>query len=291
MAVNVFKKININISPTSKEKSIEWELDNRFTPTSGQYTFYVDYARSGGDWIRLNSTSPVINQNFYTDTTEYKYGTVNDLYYRVEMVDGSSSYYSSPASATGELSSRDFNILRELLRQEYIRLSKSAGIDGYILRKRHWGLACTQCTDYDLSNESTNPDCSYCYGTGVLYGYYSSIPMYMDLAAQFKSQLESKIPTGVEDNIIKQGRCVAYPQIYSGDIWIASKTDTRYVIRVVETAASIKETPAVYNVVLAEIPADRIEYSIPLQTTTSSSSSGSSDITQSWRTVSTDFLD
>jgi len=105
-----------------------------------------------------------------------------------------------------------------------------------------------------------------------------------------QSQIEMKSPTGVEDNIIRQGRCIAYPIISSYDIWVADDTDTRYIIRTVKTVAELKERPVIYTISLHEIPAGQIEYSVPLQAS-SSSSSGAAETDASWRAANDDFLE
>ena len=73
----VFKNVEVYISPTNKNKLISWELDSRFTPDSGQFTFYVEAGYSAGSWTRLNPNNPVINQAYYTDSTSWKYGLIN----------------------------------------------------------------------------------------------------------------------------------------------------------------------------------------------------------------------
>jgi hypothetical protein len=289
MAV-VFKRVTVSISPDDKSKLVEWELDNRFTPTSGAYTFYVERAYSAGSWTRLNPSSPVTNQNYYSDSTEYKYGLINNNAYRVVLVDGSETYISTPAFSNGYLTWNELKILRSILRQEYKRLtSLPVGIDGWLLRRRHWGTACTACTDFDLSNAVVNSSCTTCYGTGIVGGYYNAYAYYMEFVKGEKSELTEKPPFGTEDNIVRQGRGVAYPLITGYDIWVSAKTDDRYLIRTVQTVAEMKETPVIYAFSLHELPADRIEYSIPLEQSTSSGSGD--EIDQSWRISGNNFLD
>jgi len=287
----VFKDVTVYVSPTSKSKLISWELDRRFVPTSGQFTFYVESGYAAGSWTRLNPTSPVIDQSYYTDATTNKYGLINNIYYRVILVDGDSEYISTPQSVTGVLTLRESAILRNLLRQQYLRLTNlHAGVQGWLLRRRHWGTRCTVCTDFDLENQVSNPNCTTCYGTGIVYGYYNAYPFWMEFVGGMQSQIEMKSPTGVEDNIIRQGRCIAYPIISSYDIWVADDTDTRYIIRTVKTVAELKERPVIYTISLHEIPAGQIEYSVPLQAS-SSSSSGAAETDASWRAANDDFLE
>ncbi len=284
---DIFKNISVVLSPQTKYSLVSWDLDPRFSPESGTYTFYVEAGYSAGNWTRLNST-PIINQAYYLDTTSYKYGLIDNVYYRIVLIDNSAEYISVPENASGNLTTREFRIVKNILRQEYERLI-DIGVSGWLLRRRHWGTVCASCKDFDLEHQVSKPNCFTCYGTGIVDGYYNAYPYYIEFLGGSKSQIELKPPFGVEDTILRQGRCVSYPLISSFDIWVAANTDTRYIIRTVQTIAELKERPVIYTVALNEIPAGQIEYSIPLQTS-ESSSSGIESLDQSWRTDSSDFL-
>jgi len=283
---NIFKIVNVQLSPTTKETLISWELDPKFSLVSASYIFYVEVAYSAGTWTRLNSTSPVTNQAYYTDTTSYRSGLINNIFYRVILVDGGTTYTSVPVSVIGDLTLIGFRLLKNILRQEYKRLTDAyAGASGWLLRRRHWGTACTVCTDFDLETQVVDDNCSTCYGTGIEGGYYNAYPLYIEFIPDKKSTIDFNTKTGTEEIIIRNVRCIAYPMITPYDIWIYSDSDVRYIIRSMSTIAELQGKDIVYSLELHEIPYGQVEYDIPLTTTSSSSSGGGGDEDETWRTA------
>lgn len=257
-----FDRIFVTAAPNGA-KVIEWRLNRCFPIPVGVPEFYVEFARSAGEWERLNPDMPEVNSCVYVDPVKRRCGYDNNVFYRVVMDINGVEYNSKPEPTLGVWNRHDWLHAREVVRKEYLRLKKYVGTAGYLLRKREHGAPCTDCRDFD-TEESVSTKCPNCYGTGIIGGYYDGIPYYMDLSGT-SSQRDVQSPFGEIDNRRRSARGVAYPMVTTYDLWIDGDKNKRYVIRQVETSVEIKGRPLVYNFELRELPANAIEYDVPLE--------------------------
>jgi hypothetical protein len=257
-----FERIFVTAAPNGA-KVIEWKLNKCFPIPAGTPEFYIEFARSAGEWTRLNPDDPEVNICVFVDPEARRCGYDNNAYYRVVMSVGGNEYHSKPEPTLGVWNRRDWLIARDVVRKEYLRLKRYVAAPGWLLRKREHGIPCTECLDYD-TEETVSSKCTKCYGTGILGGYYDAIPYYVDLSGT-ASKRDVQIPFGEIDNRRRSARGVAYPMILTYDLWIDADKNKRYVIRQVDTAVELKGKPLVYILELRELPANALEYSIPLQ--------------------------
>jgi hypothetical protein len=279
--MSAFSIIRIYVDPVDRSKLIEWSLSPEFCPVTGDLDFYVEVARAAEDWTRLNA-SPIQNDNTYTDTNVYNYDLKNNLYYRVVMVREGVSYTSDPYSILSGLSLYEYKVGQMVMKKELERYKEeAAGTEGYLLKRRVWGDACTTCKDYDL-DAVVNARCSLCYGTGIIGGYFNGLPYYMAFAPGVTDKTELKDGFGEEDVRPSQARCIAYPVVAPYDMWVNKHTNQRYIIRQVQTVAEIKSVPLIYKAVLMEILPTRPEFTVPI-----SGNEIESDTPDSWRSALT----
>jgi hypothetical protein len=257
-----FDRVYVTAAPNGT-KVIEWRLNTCFPIPYGTPEFYIEFARSAGEWERLNEDEPVVNSCVYVDPEKRRCGYDNNVYYRVVMVVGGETYNSKPERTIGVWNKHDWLIARDVVRKEYLRLKRYVGTFGYLLRKREHGVPCTDCQDFD-TEETISANCGGCFGTGIIGGYYDAIPYYVDLSGT-ASQRDVQSPFGDVDNRRRSARAVAYPMVTTYDLWIDADKNKRYVIRQVEMSVEIKGRPLVYNFELRELPANAIEYQIPLE--------------------------
>ena len=260
-----FKRVEVYVTPAN-ETIIQWWLDRCFPMESRVPVFYVEVARAGGEWYRLNPDAPVEDHCVYVDRNKYRCGKDNDVFYRVIAYDGESEYTSTPEATLGVWSKRDYLIARDVVRQEYLMLQKYTGVFGYLLKRRTHGVPCqnSTCLDHDLKIPAST-SCPECYGTGFQNGYYNGIPYYIDLST-FTSKKDTQDPIGTIDPRVRLGRAVAYPRVDEYDIWVDGDKNKRYVIRgEVERLVEIKGKPLVYKLRLNELAADANEFQIPLE--------------------------
>lgn len=242
---------------------IEWRLnkDYRFEGTS--LVFYIEYAYAVDGWTRLNPDEPVVNECIYVDTNQYRCAVSNDVYYRVVAYDGIREYNSRPISTLGVLTERDWLIVRDVVRKEYLRLKKYVGTFGYLLKRREHGIPCHVCLEYDVE-EVVDSRCPVCYGTGIIGGYYNALPYWVDQSGT-TTRKDVKQPLGMVDNKVRVTRTVAYPRLDTYDMWVDGDKNKRYKFREVSSEVELKGTPIVYISKMHEIPAANIEYEVPLE--------------------------
>ena len=267
MSVPVFDTVTVTVGPEGS-KLVEWRLNPYAYRTGAALQFYVETARPGGEWTRLNPDEPLTDVCYYTDTTRYRWGVANDFYYRVVAVDGTTEHASQPASAMGALSRHDRLIAKEILRQEYVRMRAGAGIAGYLLLRREHGDACPECLDFD-TEDPVNSLCSYCYGTGVRYGYYNAYyPYYVSRMQGPRSAKDVKEPHATEDIKGWTARALAYPRLEPYSVWVEGTTNRRFIIRTVAVAAAVGSTPLVYTLGMLQEATTSIVYQVPMEQTT-----------------------
>ena len=256
-----FKDVTVSVAP-DKSKIIQWNIDHRFRFDNDVVGFHVDISR-GGEWFRLTET-PVVDMCLYVDQDRYRCGLRNDIFYRVVAVDTLDVEYKSKPVNIFHCwkDSAQWRIARDILRKEYLRLQKlPTGTEGYLLKARQHGPKCTECLDHDLQ-ESIVECCGNCFGTGFKGGYYDAIPFWLDLSGT--SSQENKTSTfGVVNNKKRIARAVAYPLVSEYDIWVATKTNQRFIINKVESTGETLIIPLIYRLTISELVQSDEAYNIP----------------------------
>ena len=255
-----FLSVEVYIVP-GNQKIIEWRLNPHFRFKALPIVFFVEWARAGGEWTRLNPDNPV-DSCLYLDENNYRCSVVNDVYYRVVAYDGVDEYNSKPAHTFGVLDAESWLIARDIIRKEYLRLKKYVGTPGYILKKRNHGPRCDACADFD-TEEIIDTTCEDCFGTGFLQGYYDAIPYYFDLTG-VTSTKDVALPFSVVDDKARQARGVAYPRLDTYDLWVTADSNRRFILRRVAEVVALRGVPLVYQVEMRRVPATSPVYQVPL---------------------------
>jgi len=255
--MNPIKRTRVTITPEGY-KLISWELTNYI----GSPAFYLDWARSGGDWTEV--AGPLANVCSYTDEEKYNWNKDRDLYYRIRFTDSAGEHVGEPARAgDGFLNKHDWLIFRETMRKECLLLSKYTGMMGEFLRRKHWGVKCPVCLDYD-TEDIVNGSCPTCLGTGFVGGYYESIKM--PVSEQELAKINKNVMKGLgtmDDKSIVV-RALAVPVQDSMDLWVNSANNDRYVIRNIITVVSFKGIPITVLLKLQKLPYTDIVYETPV---------------------------
>jgi len=181
----------------------------------------------------------------------------------VRMVTGTGAiYYSTAARADGGLPWDQYVTAREIIRKEYLRLTKQVGVRGCLFRRRDWGDLC-DCVDYD-TGEPAEPHCSECYGTGIMEGYYSPWAYWLDINNE-SQKLSRDDSRGMVGDIEVTARAVAYPYPQTNDVWVSTETDRRYFVQAVQVSASVRHKPLILKLQLGLAPETDIVYNLDLE--------------------------
>ena len=258
-----FNEVYVSVAPDTS-KLIQWVMNPIFNALDTVTGFHVDISR-GGEWSRL-TTALITDMCLYIDENNYRCGLSADIYYRVVAVDASGNEYKSPATNLFQCwkDKHQWLVARAILRKESLRLrTLPTGVEGMLLKRREHGPKCTACTDHD-TGDIVADCCAACFGTGFLGGYYNAIPYWLDLSGTASE--EKKTNTfAVVNNKQRVARGVAFPLVREYDVWVASKSNLRFIINKVESTGETLILPLVYRLSIAELPQSSTAYTVPLE--------------------------
>jgi hypothetical protein len=238
-----------------------WEVNPLFEPASPA-VFRLYQSRSGvGDWIAIGTAEDTY---MFLDENQWKYGKAPRWHYKVTVEDAEGSVYEScTAQVLGNLPQRDSAILKEMIRKETLRLTGYSGTCGWVFKKRRWGTKCPECLDYD-TGEIVNANCDTCLGTGWVGGYFSGVQYWFaDSIPGIKRRTQThESGQGVTGDRTWAARGLNCPWLDTGDVWINSCTDERFIVQSVQEIA-YRSIPFVFDPVeLRLAPATDIVYNI-----------------------------
>lgn len=269
----VFQSVTVVRSPADKSFLITWWIRPQFHPESATPEFYIDVARSGGTWTRLNPAAPVTGDNTYTVAAAdgQMLSMKRDIFFRVIMDDNGTEYESVPAGLYGSLTEDERRQCVEIQRLHYTQLLKGGGISGWLLRRKEWGTACT-CVDPDT--QAAVNGCPLCYGTGVDGGFYDPYPFYLSLEEESPSKEVATGDTGVSAEKKQVAMAVNYPAVFPGDLWIDGYTDERYIVEETTAVARVKNVDIVLRMALARLHPLRPENNVTVAATAATGATG-----------------
>ena len=267
--IPVFTRIDIAIR-TLGDSIIAWELHPMFKAKQ-PFTFTVQASRSGvGDWVDV---AVVIDTCIAVDPNRWLYGVAPHLWYKVILTDDDGHTYDSAVKQmVADFNRHDLCILHDILRKENLRNTKYAGQHGFLLKRRRWGEACPACLDWDTDEVKTG-HCVTCYGTGFVGGYFVPIhywvsPSEAGVGRRTTTNTEGQ---GVIEDRIRRVRGTNCPWLDTGDVWIESNSDQRYIVQAVKSI-TLRDLPVIFDPIeLRLAPATDVVYTLPLVLTSSSS--------------------
>ena len=259
----IFDRIYIN-STLPVGQNISWKMAKNFQGVFPLH-FYVDVAPIGSeDWTTLNKV-PVIDDCSYFDPNKYNYSVSVDQTYRIRVVDGDDNvFYSNPQHPLGNWSKRDYLLAKEMMRKEYLELTKFTGVKGTLLKRRQWGPRCPRCLDPD-TDAVTDNKCFICYGTAFIGGYFMGIEYWVKLSNLKRNKDVTDV--AITDPFNRLGRSVAYPYLDTKDVWVSEDTNERWFISNIANEAEIRSIPIVYSSEYKKAPTSSVIYDVPLDST------------------------
>lgn len=255
---------NIRVWPIIEGGSrVEWTMHSSFSD-AGPYVYQLQAGRTGSndadDWVNIGL--PVTNACYAIDPEKRVYGKSQWTHYRLLLTTADGTYTSAPQPATGVLAKQDRLLAREIERKELLRLKKGAGQFGYLLKRRLFGTACS-CRDY-ITEETTNPACELCYGTGFTGGYFEPVDYWAELT-QRKHRNHIEDPRGtVDDSPRARLRGLNSPQVFSYDVWVDKDTDFRWIIHEVSHLVEVRGVPIIIGAEARLAPFSDVVYKFPV---------------------------
>lgn len=218
---------------------VSWRYGRHFIDP-GPYTSTLQASKGGtataDDWIDVGIAE--VGVGVLTDSTKRVHGRNAVIAYRIKLVTPLATYYSAPARIDGLLGRRDWLLVREMVRQERLRLRVGVGIAGWLMRRRHAGTIPsladprTAVTD-PLTGAIVRPNSPVTFGTEFTGGYFAPIPFSFDvIPIGHRAEVDTAMSRGTVDDagIATRARYVPIPPIVDQDAFIADGSDLRYYI-------------------------------------------------------------
>lgn len=269
---NVFSRVSVDYAMRGGAR-ISWELAHHFTAPE-PYTYQLQVGSTGvnaaTDWEDVGD--PFTDAFFATDTEQRDFGKNLTAHYRIKLTDADNVVYlSQPAGGWGVLDHMGWCRVREMLRKLQLRNAKFTGTAGLLLKaKRHGDIPDPEDLDVAVTDFMTGDivqsRLDSTYGNRFTGGYYPPVPFFMDLSPeQNKEETDDQLARGtVNDMTVRRGLCSAYPQLYSGDVWVAKDSDQRFYVDTVQVVAQWRNVPVYVSAELKLAPTSDIIYSIPV---------------------------
>jgi len=149
---------------------------------------------------------------------------------------------------------------RKILRDELVLLKKLVGIEFLLLKRRHFGVRCSDCYD-PVTRETLNNKCASCYGTSWVGGYYPAIDVLgRRMASQIKENLDQQSMADTDQTRIQ---LLDFPKIESGDILVEKAHNRRFLVKE-RYYTTLKTIPVHQTVAVTELERQAVEYGIPV---------------------------
>lgn len=261
---NVFDLVHVSYLIRGGTR-VMWQLIPSFNDVQ-PWSFQLQTGNTGSqdsdDWINVGL--PVENTCYAIDPVQRNYNKYTTTYYRIKLETPDGIYYSDPVNKAGILNPRDWRLAQEVVRKEKLRFRYSAQ-EGYLLKRRNMGQDCTRCLDIQ-TNEITDPYCPQCLGTGKQCGYYYPMScIWADISpVSRRTEVDNNEVRGTIKDIRVSGRMLMLPIVDSLDVWVNKKTDERYYIHSIQSAAEMRGVPIIANVEMRPIAFTDVIYSVAI---------------------------
>lgn len=266
----VFDRVSVDFLQRGGAR-VAWRLFRLFADP-GPYAFQLQYSdvgvASSDAWVACGA--PVSNESFAVDPIRRGFGKHQVGAYRVVLTTGLGTYVSHPAGLAGILPPHDWNIAREILRQNRLRLRVAAGVQGWLFKRRLSGptpdprdLARAAIDSIDRS--VIRPAGAETVGTAYTGGYFNPVPLYVELGpASHREMLDQQTGTLDPPGRSVTGFAPMVPEIMSQDVFVADGSDRRYYVNPVQNVAEWRGVPLLARLDLRVAPANDVVYTLPL---------------------------
>ena len=245
---------------------VTWNLDPRFVRLAKPpyvFSLYVSETGMGDDYVKVCDAAP--NANWAVDPTQRLFAKGARLSYQVRLVAATKTFISNPQQATGNLTALQDPKVQAILRKENLQIRR-AGINGWLYKRMTHGTICPECGNPDTGTMIGGNECTTCYGSGYVGGYFA--PIWFPLLSSAKAPLEPRRLQMDEMISMKHDqqcyrRAPACPWLDTTDVWVQADSDQRWHLQRIGPI-EFRGIPIIYDPIeLRLIPATDIVYRLP----------------------------
>lgn len=208
--------IQVTVYPVwYSHNTIEWSVPADW----GNCRFNVYGAQTEDGPFELLNPQP-INGTFFKSLGAKDYRKYTSGKYVVEVIlldKANVAIRSNPITAETKQSGWVALRAQEIQRREYWLLSRFAGIQSYLFRKKHYGMRCSNCWSF-TKERIIKDNCNVCFGTSFEGGYWDPVPLYIQYETTPNDN--QKTYAGVMEPNQVQAWTISLPEIYSDDVII-----------------------------------------------------------------------
>lgn len=167
----------------------------------------------------------------------------------------------TPFQANPEFRRRLVLIQRSVKRNAHIALQHFTGVSVWVLKRKHFGERCSACYN-SLLRTVVFENCSVCYGTGFVGGYYAPVEALAKITEAPPQQRFSG--TGNAELVMGQIEMADFPRIEQDDIVVEKNNRHRWVVRDSVREANLRRTPVTQHYRCSALPAKDPAFSVPV---------------------------
>jgi hypothetical protein len=231
---SVFRNVRIYPRHGSRSATITWELEEG-TPAGDVYVAFST-AGTRGTWKAVNPTAPVPSElEMFQDTGLFMdAGTVDGFYRLMLVTDADDEFVSEPFQIAGDMTAREYGILRAMIRQEFLQMRVTNGFPvWHCIPKTHGIPANNIDPDTDLSQgeECAEADPALqSYGMPFQGGFYPPVLTWMRVIAHAEGLQDDPEEFSPSETDQTSVRLMCFPRPRRGHMIVDPTTDRRYLV-------------------------------------------------------------
>lgn len=199
---------------------------------------YVAFSTVGtfGTWQALNPDTPVPSETeMYQDTGLFMdAGTVDGFYRLLLVTDSSAEFMSEPFQIAGDMTTREYGILRAMIHQEFTQMRVTNGYPVWHCIPKTHGVAAGNI-DPD-TGKSEGEECSVAdpevkaYGNPFQGGFYPPVLTWMRVLAHVEGLQDDPEEFSPSETTQSSVRLMAFPRPRRGHMIVDPTTDRRFLV-------------------------------------------------------------
>lgn len=219
---------------------IRWELEAT-TQILTNLKFFIDRGESPSEMHQLNAVGiSALGLLEYVDETAELRDINKTYYWRVRAVEYMSGVPVQTFSSKPSNWESDLDLVALYIVEEHLFAHRFVyGVPAMIFKKRHDGVYCPSCWDKILKRV-TKSNCTVCYGTGRLDGYYPPIDAWMSFEPDPK--VEQVVEWGRRQSNQLDIQFTNYPLLAPGDMIVELQPNRYYRVSNVRSPEKSRNT-------------------------------------------------
>ena len=204
------------------------------------------------DVTAFTQISPTLENIYsYTDTEIPSIGKWPNRFYMIKLATSLKIVYSPPITTFGGLTEKQRNIVKAALRRAHLSPRHLPHFESYLLKRRYTGTTCT-CID-PVTKEVLQPDCTSCYGTGIVGGYYkegSPKTLIFNSPLNSLEVFDNSVTIGTMNPVKMAAKFAGLPPVRRGDVFVHPVTNRRFYVTGSRVSSEIHGFPVIQDLEL-----------------------------------------